>query len=45
MTPYLGDTVTWLSDDIDPNTPAGLVLARRYLYPHVVASPKSWRRE
>jgi hypothetical protein len=24
MTPYLGDTVTWLSNDIDPNTPAGL---------------------
>jgi hypothetical protein len=28
MTPYLGDTVTWLKGkDIDPNTPAGLCKA------------------
>jgi hypothetical protein len=24
MRPYTGDTVTWLSNQIDPNTPAGL---------------------
>jgi hypothetical protein len=29
MTPYPGDTVTWLSNDIDPNTPAGLCKALR----------------
>jgi HEPN domain-containing protein len=29
MTPYLGDTVTWLSNDIDPDTPAGLCAALR----------------
>jgi hypothetical protein len=29
MTPYLGDTVTWLSNDIDPKTPAGLCEALR----------------
>jgi HEPN domain-containing protein len=27
MTPYLGDTVTWLSTDIDPNIPADLCKA------------------
>jgi hypothetical protein len=27
MTPYPGDSVTWLSYDIDPNTPAGLCKA------------------
>jgi hypothetical protein len=29
MMPYLGDTVTWLSNDIDPKTPAGLCKALR----------------
>jgi hypothetical protein len=28
-TGYTGDTVTWLSNDIDPNTPAGLCEALR----------------
>jgi hypothetical protein len=29
MTPYPGDRATWLSNDIDPNTPAGLCKALR----------------